>query len=61
MWTLELLKIVKVDFFSCVQLNPITLGGGGGGGRGFFFGTDHHIIDHNSETALSITSKLSDF
>ena len=35
-------------------LNPITYGGG-------FFGPDHQIIDHNSKTALSSTSKLGDF
>ena len=37
-------------------LNPITYGGGGG-----LFGPDHQIIDHNSKTALSSTSKLGDF
>ena len=36
------------------SLNPITWGGGA-------FGTDHQIIDHNSKTALSSTSKLGDF
>ena len=30
----------------------------GGGGA---FGLDHQIIDHNSKTALSSTSKLGDF
>ena len=30
----------------------------GGGG---LFGMDHQIIDHNSKTALSSTSKLGDF
>ena len=35
-------------------LNPITYGGG-------LFGPDHQIIDHNSKTALSSTSKLGDF
>ena len=33
--------------------NPITYGG--------LFGPDHQIIDHNSKTALSSTSKLGDF
>ena len=37
-----------------LPLNPITYGGG-------LFGTDHQIIDHNSKTALSSTSKLGDF
>ena len=37
------------------RLNPITYGGGG------LFGPDHQIIDHNSKTALSSTSKLGDF
>ena len=36
-------------------LNPITYGGGG------LFGKDYQIIDHNSKTALSSTSKLGDF
>ena len=40
---------------SCTTFNPITYGGGG------LFGPDHQIIDHNSETALSSTSKLGDF
>ena len=35
--------------------NPITTGGGGG------VGPDHRIIDHNSKTAQSSTSKLGDF
>ena len=39
------------------SFNPITYGGGGGG----LFGPDHQIIDHNSKTALSSTSKLGDF
>ena len=34
------------------------MGGGGGGG---LFGLDHEIIDHNSTTALSSTTKLGDF
>ena len=37
------------------KLNHITYGGGG------LFGPDHQIIDHNSKTALSSTSKLGDF
>ena len=37
------------------KLNPIT------GTHGGLFGLDHQIIDHNSKTALSITSKLGDF
>ena len=41
---------------SDVTINPITYGGGGG-----LFGPDHQIIDHNSKTALSSTSKLGDF
>ena len=36
----------------------VCVGGGGGGGE---FGPDHQIIDHNSKTALSSTSKLGDF
>ena len=40
--------------FIC-SFNPITYGGGG------LFGPDHQIIDHNSKTALSSTSKLGDF
>ena len=32
----------------------------GGGGEGVF-GSDHQIIDHNSKTALSSTTKLGDF
>ena len=35
-------------------LNPMTYGGR-------LFGQDHQIIDHNSKTALSSTSKLGDF
>ena len=31
---------------------------GGGGG---LFGPDHQVIDRNSKTALSITSKLGNF
>ena len=38
--------------------NPITYNLPGGGG---LFGPDHQIIDHNSKTALSSTSKLGDF
>ena len=38
--------------------NPINYGGGGGGG---LLGPDYQIIDHNSKTALSGTSKLGDF
>ena len=37
-----------------LQFNPITYGGG-------LFGPDHQIIDHNSKTAPSGTSKLGDF
>ena len=33
------------------------MGGGGGGG----VGQDYQIIDHNSKTALSSTSKLGNF
>ena len=29
--------------------------------QGGLFGPDHQIIDHNSKTALSSTSKLGDF
>ena len=36
------------------DLNPITYRGGS------LFGPDHQIIDHNSKTAQSSTSKLSD-
>ena len=39
------------------RVNPITYGGGGGG----LFGPDHQIIDRNSKTALSSTSKLGNF
>ena len=35
-------------------INPITYGGG-------LFGPDHQIIDRNSKTALSSTSKLGNF
>ena len=35
---------------------PYNLPGGGGG-----VGPDHQIIDHNSKTAQSSTSKLGDF
>ena len=41
-------------FMMHVKLNPITHGGG-------LFGLDHQIVDHNSKTALSSTSKLGDF
>ena len=37
--------------------SPYNLGGGEGGG---LFGQDHQIIDHNSETVRSSTSKLDD-
>ena len=37
-----------------LDINPITYEGG-------LFGTDHQIIDQNSRTALSSTSKLGDF
>ena len=46
---------IKLNFKPTVPLNPITYGGGG------LFGPDHQIIDHNSKTALSSTSKLGDF
>ena len=42
------------------SFNPITYRGRGGGGGGAF-GPDHQIIDHNSKTAPSSTSKLADF
>ena len=42
-------------------INPITYCTRGGGGGGGLFGPDHQIIDHNSKTALSNTSKLDDF
>ena len=45
--------VVRVYYFHVV-INPITWGGG-------LFGPDHQIIDHNSKTALSSTSKLGDF
>ena len=35
-------------------LNPVTYGVG-------LFGSDYQIIDHNSKTTLSSTSKLGDF
>ena len=38
-------------------LSPITYSGGGGE----LFGPDHQIIDRNSKTALSSTSKLGNF
>ena len=41
-------------FVRSSAINPITYGGG-------LFGPDHQIIDHNSKTALSSTSKLGDF
>ena len=48
-------EIFKNFIIPCA-FNPITYGGGGG-----LFGPDHQIIDHNSKTALSSTSKLGDF
>ena len=54
---LEAWKNVRIDVIKS-SFNPITYGGGGGGG---LFGPDHQIIDHNSKTALSSTSKPGDF
>ena len=49
--------ILELVAYKLIFFNPITYGGGGGG----LFGPDHQIIDHNSKTALSSTSKLGDF
>ena len=37
------------------RIDPVTYRGGG------LFGPDHQIIDHNSKTALSSTSRIGDF
>ena len=50
--TFDILLIVP--WMLVFSINPITYGGGG------LFGPDHQIIDHNSKTALSSTSKLGD-
>ena len=40
------------------MVDIVTNNGGGGGGA---FCPDHQVIDHNSKTALSSTSKLGAF
>ena len=40
-------------------IDPLTCRGKGG--RGVLVGPDHHIIDYNSKSAQSSTSKLCDF
>ena len=56
-----LLSYVIVDEFHCLsngaKIHVLTLQPTGGGG----VGPDHQIIDHNSITALSTTSKLGEF